>query len=114
MITSLFYNLRNPVFDQNFHHCKLKYRYSEPDRHRTNKRTENILSNIWFFLLIQISYFRLLSFTKPPLLQESKLTGSGSPNLVDLVEDPVKWKMEALNLFYPWLSISVVQLTNLN
>ena len=29
------------------------------------------------------------SFTKPPLLQESRLTGGGSPNLVDLVE----WKV---------------------
>ena len=30
----------------------------------------------------------LMSITKPPLLQESRLTGGGSPNLVDLVE----WK----------------------
>ena len=29
------------------------------------------------------------SFTKPPLLQESRLTGGGSPNLVDLVERKV-------------------------
>ena len=28
------------------------------------------------------------AITKPPLLQESRLTGGGSPNLVDLVE----WK----------------------
>ena len=27
-------------------------------------------------------------FTKPPLIQESKLTGGGSPNFVDLVD----WK----------------------
>ena len=35
------------------------------------------------------------SFTKPPLLQESRLTGGGSPYLVDLVEwkDPVEWKL---------------------
>ena len=27
-----------------------------------------------------------LAITKPPLLQRSRLTGGGSPNLVDLVE----------------------------
>ena len=39
------------------------------------------------------------AITKPPLLQESRLTGGGSPNLVDLVEwkVPVEGFMEAEN-----------------
>ena len=38
-------------------------------------------------------------FTKPPLLQESRLNGGGSPNLVDLVERkvPVKREIVAIN-----------------
>ena len=42
------------------------------------------------------------SFTKPPLLQESRLTGGGSPNLVDLVERkvPVERRMGAANSFH--------------
>ena len=42
------------------------------------------------------------SFTKPPLLQESRLTGGGSPNLVGLVEwkVPVEWEMGAANSFH--------------
>ena len=40
--------------------------------------------------------------TKPPLLQESRLSGGGSPNLVDLVERkvPVERKRGAANSFY--------------
>ena len=40
--------------------------------------------------------------TKPPLLQESRLTGGGSPNLVDLVERkvPVERRMGATNSFH--------------
>ena len=34
-------------------------------------------------------------FTKPPLLQESRLTGGGSPNLVVLVE----WKVHVERFF---------------
>ena len=39
-------------------------------------------------------------FTKPPLLQESRLTGGGSPNLVVLVEwkVPVERFMGAANI----------------
>ena len=42
------------------------------------------------------------AFTKPPLLQESRLTGGGSPNLVGLVEwkVPVEWEMGAANSFH--------------
>ena len=41
-------------------------------------------------------------FTKPPLLQESRLTGGGSPNLVVLVEwkVPVERFMGAANCFH--------------
>ena len=41
-------------------------------------------------------------FTKPPLLQESRLTYVGSHNLVDLVvwNVPVEWKMGAEKIFY--------------
>ena len=41
-------------------------------------------------------------FTKPPLLQESRLTGGGSPNLVVLVEwkVPVERFMGAANYFH--------------
>ena len=47
-------------------------------------------------------------FTKPPLLQESRLTGGGSPNLKVLVEwkVPVEGFMGAANCFHwihPWL-----------
>ena len=38
---------------------------------------------------LQFTSAELLPFTKPPLLQESRLTGGGSPNLVVLVE----WKV---------------------
>ena len=42
------------------------------------------------------------TFTKPPLLQESRLTGGGSPKLVGLVEwkVPVEWEMGAANSFH--------------
>ena len=42
------------------------------------------------------------AFTKPPLLQESRLTGGGSPNLVVLVEwkVPVEGFMGAANCFH--------------
>ena len=45
---------------------------------------------------------QLYSFTKPPLLQESRLTGGGSPNLVVLVEwkVPVERFMGAANSFH--------------
>ena len=45
---------------------------------------------------------RVHSFTKPPLLQESRFTGGGSPNLVDLVERkvPVESNMGAANSFH--------------
>ena len=48
------------------------------------------------------------AFTKPPLLQESRLTGGGSPNLVVLVEwkVPVERFMGAANCLHwihPWL-----------
>ena len=54
------------------------------------------------------------AFTKPPLLQESRLTGGGSPNWVDLVERkvPVERKKGATNSFhsfYPWLYTCIVQ-----
>ena len=41
-------------------------------------------------------------FTKPPLLQESRLTSGNSPNLVDLVERkvPVEWRIGAANSFH--------------
>ena len=41
-------------------------------------------------------------FTKPPLLQERRLTGGGSPNLVDLVERkvPVERKTGATRSFH--------------
>ena len=44
----------------------------------------------------------LATFTKPPLLQESRLTGGGSPNLVVLVEwkVPVERFMGAANCFH--------------
>ena len=42
------------------------------------------------------------AFTKPPLLQESRLTGGGSPNLMVLVEwkVPVEGFMGAANCFH--------------
>ena len=42
------------------------------------------------------------AITKPPLLQESRLTGGGSPNLVVLVEwkVPVERFMGAANYFH--------------
>ena len=48
----------------------------------------------------------LLLFTKPPLLQGSRLTGAGSPNLVDPVEWKVhvEWKVRAekdFHLYHP-------------
>ena len=52
-------------------------------------------------LLVELGvYFQ--SFTKPPLIQEIRLTGGLSPNLVDLVERkvPVEWKMGAANSFH--------------
>ena len=47
-------------------------------------------------------------FTKPPLLQESRLTGGGSPNIMVLVEwkVPVERFLGAANCFHwihPWL-----------
>ena len=41
-------------------------------------------------------------FTKPPILHESRLTGCGSPNLVDLIERkvPVEWEMGADTSFH--------------
>ena len=44
------------------------------------------------------------AFTKPPLLQESRLTGGGSPNLVDLAEwkVPEERKVGAANGFQPF------------
>ena len=59
------------------------------------------------------------SFTKPPLLKESRLPGGGSPNLVDLVEGkvPVERNMGAANSFhsyYPWLYTCVVQIVDPN
>ena len=54
------------------------------------------------------------SFTKPPLLQESRLTSGGSPNLVVLVEwkVPVEGFMGAANSFHwfhPWLYTCAVK-----
>ena len=42
------------------------------------------------------------AFTKPPIFQENRLTGGGSPNLVDFVERkfPVERKMGAANSFH--------------
>ena len=42
------------------------------------------------------------AFTKPPLLQESRLTGGGSPNLLVLLEwkVPVERFMGAANCFH--------------
>ena len=42
------------------------------------------------------------TFTKTPLLQESRLTGGGSPNLAVLVEwkVPVEWKLGASKIFH--------------
>ena len=59
------------------------------------------------------------AFTKSPLLQESRLTGGGSPNRVDLVERkvPVERKMGAANSFHwfsPWLYTCVVQTADTN
>ena len=44
----------------------------------------------------------LEQFTKPPLLQESRLTGGESPNLVGLVEreGPVERFIGAANIFH--------------
>ena len=46
------------------------------------------------------------AFTKSPLLQESRLTGGGSPNWVDLVERkvPVERKMGAEIVFLKFLT----------
>ena len=56
----------------------------------------------------QIYPFITVPFTKPPLFQESRLTGDGSPILVDLVERkvPLERIMGAANSFHwfhPWL-----------
>ena len=61
----------------------------------------------------------ILPFTKPPLLQESRLTGGGSPNLVVLVEwkVPVERFMGAANCFhwfYLWLYTCAVQTADWN
>ena len=58
-------------------------------------------------------------FTKPPLLQESRLTGSGSPNLMVLVEwnVPVERFMGAANSvfrIYPGLYTCTVQTADPN
>ena len=47
-------------------------------------------------------YMLSSAFTKPPLLQEIRLTGGGSPNLVDLIERkvPVERIMGAANSFH--------------
>ena len=44
----------------------------------------------------------IFTFTKPPLLHESRLTGGTSPNRVDLVERnvPVEMNMGAANRFH--------------
>ena len=43
-------------------------------------------------------------FTKPPLLQESSLTGGGSPNLLDLVEwkspESGKWELQIFSIYF--------------
>ena len=61
----------------------------------------------------------LCPFTKPPLPQESRLTGSGSPNLMVLVEwnVPVERFMGAANCFHwicPWLYTCAVQTADPN
>ena len=44
------------------------------------------------------------SFTEPPLLQESRLTSSGSPNLVGLVEWKFlwsgKWELQRVSIHF--------------
>ena len=45
---------------------------------------------------VQCSTVQASSFPKPPLLQESRLSGSGSPKPVDLVE----WKLGAEQIFF--------------
>ena len=59
------------------------------------------------------------TFTKPPQLQESRLTGGGSPNLIDLIEGkvPVGREVEAANNFqpfFPWLYTCAVQTADPN
>ena len=46
---------------------------------------------VWYTLMVDGRTLEVGAFTKPPLLQESRLTGGGSPNLVVLVE----WKVSA-------------------
>ena len=55
------------------------------------------------FMIVQsLRSFLTEAFTKPPLLQESRLTGGGSLNLVGLLEwkVPVEWEMGAANSFH--------------
>ena len=51
---------------------------------------------------VLVEWKALDTFIKPPLLQESRLTGGGSPQLVGLVEwkVPVEWEMGAANSFH--------------
>ena len=94
-----------------------------------NERIYFFLSRISYFYinskneddLTSASYFHMLhpSITKPPLLQRSRLTSGGSPNLVGLVERkcPVERFMGAANSFHwshPLLYTCAVQTADLN
>ena len=69
----------------------------------------NITTSLRFGTILYQTKLKLInfimlvySFTKPPLLQESRLTGGGSPNLMVLVEwkVPVEGFMGAANCFH--------------
>ena len=62
-------------------------------------KTRQIVVCIWTGYL---PWDCITSFTKPPLLQESRLAGGGSPNLMVLVEwkVPIKRIMGAANCFH--------------
>ena len=57
---------------------------------------------VWYTPMVDGRTLEVGAFTKPPLLQESRLTGGGSPNLVGLVEwkIPVERRMGATNSFH--------------
>ena len=57
----------------------LQYKFVATSKLSFKKVTLHTL-NVMHSLTMEL----LQSFTKPPLLQESRLTGGGSPNLVDL------------------------------
>ena len=102
-------------------HCNSKLISLLPARNKLQfikKKPFTPSSLVWLLLLLQAAFVCLLihgeetvqfmqfvpecSFTKPPLLQESRLTGGGSPNLVVLVEwkVPVERFMGAANCFH--------------